>query len=87
MAFRSLEPDAERLRKNGLISTEDWQNFPHSGIVNRIPFIILVRPGNPKHIHDFSDPARPGIKVVHPDPLTSGAANWAILAKYDARVR
>jgi sulfate/thiosulfate transport system substrate-binding protein len=84
MALLSLEPDAERLRKNGLISPEDWQSLPHSGIVNRTPFIILVHPGNPKHIHDFSDLARPGIKVVHPDPLTSGAANWAILAEYGA---
>jgi hypothetical protein len=27
---------------------------------------------------------RPGVGVVHPDPLTSGAANWAIAAEYGA---
>jgi sulfate transport system substrate-binding protein len=56
-------------------------------VVNRTPIVILVRPGNPKHIHDFSDLARPGIGVVHPDPLTSGAANWAIVAEYGAGQR
>ena len=35
------------------------------------------RPGNPKGIRDFADLARPGIGVVHPDPLTSGGAQWA----------
>jgi sulfate/thiosulfate transport system substrate-binding protein len=27
------------------------------------------------------------VKVVHPDPLTSGGANWAILAEYGAAAR
>jgi sulfate/thiosulfate transport system substrate-binding protein len=87
LAVLSLEPDAERLRKNHLISSGDWRDLPHGGILIRTPFIILVRRGNPKHIHDFSDLARSGIKVVHPDPLTSGAANWAILAEYGAGMR
>ena len=56
-------------------------------MLNRTPFIILVRPGNPKGIHDFRDLARPGIGVVHPDPLTSGGANWAIVAEYGAASR
>ena len=51
-------------------------------MVNRTPFVLVVRKGNPKRIRDFADLARPGVKVVHPDPLTSGGANWAILAEY-----
>ena len=49
--------------------------------------MILVRPGNPKNIRDFADLARPGVSIVHPDPLTSGGANWAIVAEYGAAVR
>jgi sulfate transport system substrate-binding protein len=55
--------------------------------VDRTPFVILVRRGNPKGIRDFADLARPGVRIVHPDPLTSGGALWAILAEYGAGER
>ncbi len=87
LALLSHELDAERLAEAGLIQPGSWKRLPHRGVVDRTPFIILVRPGNPKHIHGFSDLAGPGIQVVHPDPLTSGAANWAILAEYGAGMR
>jgi sulfate transport system substrate-binding protein len=55
--------------------------------VNRTPFVILVRDGNPRGICDFEDLTRSGTKIVHPDPLTSGGANWAIVAEYGAGMR
>jgi len=76
LAILSTELDAKRLVKAGTLHTETWKQLPHGGVINRTPFVIVVRPGNPKKIHDFSDLARPGIHIVHPDPLTSGAANW-----------
>jgi ABC-type sulfate transport system substrate-binding protein len=84
IALLSLELDAQRLASAGVTAPGSWKKLPHAGIVNRTPFVILVRPGNPKKIRDFSDLARPGVRVVHPDPLTSGGANWAILAEYGA---
>jgi sulfate transport system substrate-binding protein len=70
-----------------VVPPESWRALPHGGIVNRTPFIILVRSGNPKRIHDFSDLGAPGVGVVHPDPLTSGGANWAIVAEFGAGAR
>jgi sulfate/thiosulfate transport system substrate-binding protein len=87
LALLSLELDAQKLADAGIVPRESWRRLPQAGIVNRTPFIILVRPGNPKRIHDFQDLARPGIGVVHPDPLTSGGANWAIVAEYGAGAR
>jgi len=87
MALLSLESDAERLAEAGVTKARSWYSLPCRGVVNRTPFIILVRPGNPKQIHAFHDLARPGVKVVHPDPLTSGGANWAIVAEYGAGAR
>jgi sulfate/thiosulfate transport system substrate-binding protein len=87
IALLSLDLDAERLRHAGVISGQSWRGLPFQGVVNRTPFIILVRPGNPKSIHSFEDLARPGMRVVHPDPLTSGGANWAIMAEYGAGFR
>ncbi len=83
----SLELDALRLFEAGVLSGQTWRQLPHQGVLNRTPFIILVRPGNPKRIHGFGDLARPGIGVVHPDPLTSGGANWAIVAEFGAARR
>ena len=82
VAILSLELDAQRLVDSGVLAGPTWKGLPHEGVVTRTPFIILVRPDTPKQIADFRDLTRPGIGVVHPDPLTSGGALWAILAEY-----
>lgn len=87
LALLSLESDAERLAAAGAVAPGSWRRLPEAGVVNRTPFVILVRPGNPKGIRDFPDLARPGVAVVHPDPLTSGGANWAVVAEYGAGAR
>jgi sulfate/thiosulfate transport system substrate-binding protein len=87
VALLALELDAERLAKAGVVAPGSWRRLPHGGVVNRTPFVLVVRKGNPLRIHDFADLARPGVKVVHPDPLTSGGANWAILAEYGSAAR
>jgi sulfate transport system substrate-binding protein len=87
LALLSLELDAQQLAAAGVIPKESWRALPEHGVVNRTPFVILARPGNPANLRDFEDLTRPGIKVVHPDPLTSGGANWAIVAEYGAGAR
>jgi sulfate transport system substrate-binding protein len=87
VALLSLELDAQRLADAGVIPPGSWKSLPYGGVVNRTPFILLVRPGNPKGIRDFADLGRPGVRVVHPDPLTSGGANWALLAEYGSAAR
>ncbi|HEV2836108.1 MAG TPA: substrate-binding domain-containing protein, partial [Pyrinomonadaceae bacterium] len=67
IAILSIERDAERLKEGGFV-TSDWHSYPAKGIVNKTPFIIIVRKGNPKGIHDFSDLGSPGIRLIHPDP-------------------
>jgi sulfate transport system substrate-binding protein len=42
----------------------------------------VVRKGNPKHITTWEDLVKPGIKVVTPNPFSSGSARWNILAAY-----
>src|SRR6266436_1504477 len=85
VAILSIERDAQRLKEKGFI-TSDWHNLPQKGIVNKTPFIILVRKGNPKGIHDFADLAKPGIKLIHPDPVSSGGAQWSVLAIYGSEL-
>ncbi len=85
VAILSIERDAQRLKEKGVV-TSDWHALPQRGIVNRTPFVILVRKGNPKGIHDFSDLAKPGVRLIHPDPISSGGAQWSILAIYGSEL-
>ncbi|HYY93870.1 MAG TPA: sulfate ABC transporter substrate-binding protein, partial [Pyrinomonadaceae bacterium] len=81
----SIERDLERLAKAGFV-TSNWKAMPSDGIVNKTPFVILVRKGNPKGIRDFTDLAKPGVKLIHPDPDGSGGAQWSILAIYGSEL-
>ncbi len=87
LVLLSLESDAERLADAGVVSAGSWKRLPHEGVVNLTPFVVLVRPGNPLGIRDFGDLASGRARIVHPDPMTSGGANWAIVAEYGAGAR
>ena len=80
----SLAPDMTRLVKAGLVS-EDWAANAHKGLVSRSVVALIVRKGNPKGIHSWDDLLEPGIKVLTPNPFTSGAAKWNIMAAYGAK--
>jgi sulfate transport system substrate-binding protein len=82
----SIERDVERLSSAGFV-TSNWKTQPSGGIVNKTPFVIVVRKGNPKGIRDFPDLARPGVKLIHPDPDGSGGAQWSILAIYGSELK
>ena len=85
VAILSIERDVFRLKERGFVNA-DWRAHPQKSIVNKTPFVILVRQGNPKGIRDFPDLAKPGIGVIHPDPISSGGAQWSILAIYGSEL-
>ncbi len=86
VAVLSIERDVDRLVA-GKAVTSDWHAAPHKGIVNKTPFVILVHKGNPLGIHDFADLAKPGVKLIHPDPVSSGGAQWSLLAIYGSELK
>lgn len=51
-------------------------------VLGHTPMVIVVRPGNPHAIRDFEDLARPGIRLLHASPRSSGGGEWAMLAEY-----
>lgn len=85
IAILSIEGDVQRLVKEGF-ALENWAADEHKGIVNKTPFIILVRKDNPLGIRDFPDLAKPGVRLIHPDPVSSGGAQWSILAIYGSEL-
>jgi sulfate transport system substrate-binding protein len=77
----STEPDMTRLVRDGQVAP-DWNQTPTRGLVTTSVVAFVVRKGNPKHIKAWNDLLRPGVKVLTPNPFSSGAAKWNLLAAY-----
>jgi sulfate/thiosulfate-binding protein len=77
----SLEPDMTKLTDEGLVA-DDWKDGASKGIVTQSVVAIVVRKGNPKGIKGWDDLVKPGLKIVTPNPGSSGSAKWNILAAY-----
>lgn len=77
----SLDPDMEKLVPDFVAS--NWDSGSTKGIVSSSVVVITVRKGNPLHITGWDDLTKPGVKIVTPDPATSGSAKWNILAAYE----
>lgn len=77
----SLEPDMTKLVPKFVDSS--WNSGSTKGIVSSSVVVIAVRKGNPKKITGWNDLIKPGIKIVTPDPASSGSAKWNILAAYE----
>ena len=77
----SIEPDVTRLVKADLVAA-DWNTKPYHGLVTTSVVSFIVRKGNPKHIRTWNDLLKPGVQVLTPNPFTSGAAKWNLLAAY-----
>jgi len=77
----SLEPDVQNLVPGKVAS--NWADNATKGMVANSVVVIVVRKGNPEHITGWDDLAKPGVKIVTPDPASSGSAKWNILAAYE----
>ena len=78
----ALAYDIDEIAQRGLIA-KDWQTrLPNNSTPYYSTIVFLVRAGNPKNIKDWDDLIRPGVKVITPNPKTSGGARWNYLAAY-----
>jgi sulfate/thiosulfate transport system substrate-binding protein len=77
----SLEPDVQSLVDAGLVDKNWDQNATH-GILTDSEVVFLVRKGNPLGIKSWDDLVKPGVKIITPNPSSSGSAKWNILAAY-----
>jgi sulfate transport system substrate-binding protein len=80
----SLAPDVSVLSQAGLIGT-NWNKDKFGGMVTDSIVVFVVRKGNPKNIKTWDDLLKPGVEVLTPNPFTSGAAKWNLLAAYGAK--
>lgn len=56
-------------------------------VVGHTAMVIVTRPGNPARIAEFSDLTQPGLRLLHADPCSSGAGQWAVLAEYGSALQ
>jgi sulfate/thiosulfate-binding protein len=78
----ALSGDIDEIAKNKLIAA-NWQSrLPNNSAPYYSTIVFLVRKGNPKAIKDWDDLAKPGVKVITPNPKTSGGARWNYLAAW-----
>jgi len=79
----ALGYDIDAIAAHGRRLSPDWQQrLPFNSTPFTSTIVFLVRAGNPKDIHDWGDLAREGVRVVTPNPKTSGGARWNHLAAY-----
>jgi sulfate transport system substrate-binding protein len=78
----ALAYDIDAIADRGLLA-KDWQKkFPQNSAPYTSTIVFLVRKGNPKNIKDWDDLVRSDVKVITPNPKTSGGARWNYLAAW-----
>ncbi|HEX3593904.1 MAG TPA: sulfate ABC transporter substrate-binding protein, partial [Polyangiaceae bacterium] len=83
VATLGLGYDVSALHYKGKLIPENWQSrLPDNSAPYTSTIVFLVRKGNPKKIKDWPDLVREDVKVITPNPKTSGGARWAYLAAW-----
>jgi sulfate transport system substrate-binding protein len=74
--------DIDMLADRGLVAPDWAKKFPNNATPFYSTMVFLVRKGNPKQIKTWDDLAKPGVKVVVPNPKTSGNGRYTYLAAW-----
>ena len=79
----ALAYDIDAISTQARTLPADWQKrLPNNSAPYSSTIVFLVRKGNPLAIKDWDDLVKKDVKVVVPNPKTSGGARWAYLAAW-----
>jgi sulfate transport system substrate-binding protein len=79
----ALSYDIDAIASKAKLIAPDWaKRLPDNSSPYTSTIVFLVRSGNPKHIRDWNDVAKPGVAVITANPKTGGGARWNFLAAY-----
>ena len=79
----ALSYDVTQIKNAGLIRGGWRKKFPENSSPYTSTIVFLVRKNNPKNIGDWDDLIRADVKIVTPNPKTSGGAQWNYLAAWE----
>ena len=84
----ALAFDIDALATQGGLIPANWESrLGNNSAPYTSTIVFLVRKGNPRGIKDWSDLVKPGVKVITPNPKTSGGARWNYLAAWGYHLR
>lgn len=79
----ALAYDIDAIAEKSKKLNPNWQKqFASNSSPYTSTIVFLVRKGNPKKIKDWNDLIRADVKVITPNPKTSGGARWNYLAAW-----
>jgi sulfate transport system substrate-binding protein len=76
------EYDIDMLVENNFVDANWRELFPNNSSPYSSVIVFLVKKNNPKNIKDWDDLIRKDVKVITPNPKTSGAARWNYLVAW-----
>jgi sulfate transport system substrate-binding protein len=79
--------DIDILAEKGLLPADWAKRFPHGAAPFYSTMVYLVRKGNPKQVRNWDDLAKPGMKVIVPNPKTSGNGRYTYLAAWGSVIK
>ncbi len=79
--------DIDFLADRGLVPTDWAKKFPNNSAPFYSTMVYLVRKGNPKQIKNWEDLAKPGVKVVIPNPKVTGNGRYTYLAAWGSVIK
>jgi sulfate transport system substrate-binding protein len=79
----ALSGDIDSIATQANLLPKNWQSkLPNNSSPYTSTIVFVVRKGNPKGIKDWDDLIKSGVKIITPNPKTSGGARWNYLAAW-----
>jgi sulfate transport system substrate-binding protein len=79
--------DIDFLAERGVVAADWAKKFPYNAAPFYSTMVYLVRKGNPKHIQNWEDLAKPGVQVVIPNPKVTGNGRYTYLAAWGSVIK
>jgi sulfate transport system substrate-binding protein len=77
--------DMIRLVESGQVAP-DWDKNEYKGIAQDSVVVMTVREGNPEGLESLDDLLTKDVEIITPNPFSSGAARWNIMAIYGSQL-
>jgi sulfate transport system substrate-binding protein len=78
----SQEGDLERLIEKDELVPSKWHGYELPGLAQNSTVALIVRKGNPKKLKTLHDLLTKNVKIIIPNPFSSGAGRWDVMALY-----
>lgn len=76
--------DIDAIAERAGLLPKDWaKKLPNNSAPSYSAILFVVHKGNPKGVRDWDDLVKPGIKLVIPNPKTSGNGRYSYLAAWE----